>query len=195
MAINAKPGEGGDFKDVSVGPHAAICYQIVDLGVQRKEWQGKVKFVNQVMITWEITDETMDDGRPFSISKFYTLSLNEKANLYADLVSWRGKGFSEEEKQCFDVTVLAGVPALLNIVEKNGKSRVGSIMPLPKSMDEGEQTNNTVIFEMDAYLAGDTAVYESLSDGIKNLINQSEDITNPVSQQAATDESDPTIPF
>ena len=34
--------------------------------------------------------------KPIAISEFYTLSLNEKANLRRDLVGWRGRSFTGE---------------------------------------------------------------------------------------------------
>ena len=65
-----------------------------------------------------------------TISKFYTLSLHEKSNLGQDLVSWRGRPFTETERQGFDITKLIGVTCQLNVMHTDsGKERISSVMP------------------------------------------------------------------
>ena len=59
--------------------------------------------------------------KPFSIGKEYTLSLSSKSNLYKDLVSWRGKPFTEEELEGFDLSKLLGKPCQIQIIHKQGK--------------------------------------------------------------------------
>jgi hypothetical protein len=111
-----------------------------------------------------------------SISKFYTLSLHDKANLAQDLVSWRGKAFTEDEKAGFDITKLVGVKCMLSIIDKKGKSRVGSVVGVPQGMTVPDAINDVVIFEMAAYKAGDASVFDSLSEGLQKLILKSEDL-------------------
>src|SRR3990167_3685661 len=69
-----------------------------------KEREGKKFKQHQVVLAFEVA-ETADEG-PFAgnrmtISKFYTLSLSEKANLRKDLEGWRGKSFTESELEGF----------------------------------------------------------------------------------------------
>ena len=91
------PSEGGSFTPVPAGSHLAVCYRIIDLGTQKVVFQNENKFLRKVMVSWELPDEKMDDGRPFVISKRYTWSMHEKATLRKHLEAWRGKGFSEED--------------------------------------------------------------------------------------------------
>jgi len=79
---------GGSFESTPPGMHLARCYRIVDLGTQKTEYMGQVKFLHKIMLGWEIhgTDDSgkeikMRDGRPFAIFKNYTLSWSDKANL------------------------------------------------------------------------------------------------------------------
>ena len=118
MALTAKSSGGGDFDIAPAGNHVAICYGVVDLGEHEQEWQGKVSLKHRVRISWELCDELMSDGRPFSISKEYTLSLNEKATLRHDLESWRGRPFTDAELAGFDIFVLLGKPCMVNVVHK-----------------------------------------------------------------------------
>jgi hypothetical protein len=108
MGRYANDTGGGDFQHAPIGTHAARCIRLIDLGTQQGEWQGKPTFKNQVLVMWELPDELMeaqDDGqpRPFIVSKFYTNSLSEKANLRKDLTTWRGRDFTDDELDRFDL--------------------------------------------------------------------------------------------
>lgn len=138
MAIVAKnSGDGKTFDPAPAGVHQAVCVDVVDLGILDVTWQGKSKQQHKINVAWQIA-ETRDDGKPFLVFKRYTLSLGEKANLRKDLESWRGRAFTAEEEQGFDVERLIGASCLLNIQhnESGGKTyaNVVSVMPLLKGM-------------------------------------------------------------
>ena len=196
MAITAVD-KGGDFKQAETGTHPARCYMILDLGHQRNEYQGEVSVRHQVLVAWELPSQLMDDGRPVSISKFYTLSLHEKSNLGKDLTSWRGRAFTEDEKSGFDISKLIGVPAMLSIIEHNGKSKVGSVMGMPKGMPSADAINDPILFDMECFLNGDRSVFDNLSEGLQGIINKAQEITAPVKQteNPAPADFDDDIPF
>jgi hypothetical protein len=98
--------KAGDFKPVPEGVHDALCVFIIDAGYEHsEEWN---KEIHKIYICWEI-NEPMTDGRPFMISKKYTLSLSDKAALRKDLEGWRGKKFTDEQLKGFDIEVLKGL--------------------------------------------------------------------------------------
>jgi len=137
MAIIAKDtGSGKDFTPAPGGVHAAVCCDVVDLGVLEVNYKGKTKKQHKIRIVWQI-EPTMEDGKPFIVQKRYTLSLFEKAALRSDLESWRSRPFTQEELNGFDVETVIGAPALLNVVPemKDGKvyANVKSIMRLPNN--------------------------------------------------------------
>jgi len=187
MSIIAK-NEGGDFKQLAPATYPARCYQIVDLGMQKNEYNGDVTIKHQVLVSWEVPSELLDDGQPMSIGKFYTLSLHPKSNMGQDLVSWRGKAFTPEEEVGFDISNLAGVSCLLSVIDKNGKSRVGSVSGLAKGMTVPDQINKTIVFSMDDYINGDLSVFNELSEGIQNIVLKSESLKKT---NSATDERNP----
>ena len=134
MAIMATDtGGGGDFSPMPSGNHVAVCNMVVDLGLQlvRSQMYGDKK-KHQVYIRWETPDETIEwqdrDGNmqagPRIIGRTFTVSLHENAALTGILESWRGRPFTEEEKQGFDITKLLGVPCMVNVThsQSNGKS-------------------------------------------------------------------------
>lgn len=134
MAIIASAGSSGEYTPAPAGVHQAVCCDVVDLGIIESEWQGQKKRAHKVRIVWQL-DATMADGRPYTVSSRYTLSLHEKARLRADLQSWRGRAFSAEELQRFDLENLIGAGCLLNVMHEGraGKTyaNVTAIMPLP----------------------------------------------------------------
>jgi len=199
MSIIAK-NEGGDFKQLTPATYPARCYQIIDLGHQKNEYNGDITIKHQVLVSWEVPSELLDDGQPMSIGKFYTLSLHPKSNMGQDLVSWRGKAFTPEEEAGFDITNLAGVPCLLSVIDKNGKSRVGSVSGLAKGMSVPDQVNQTIVFSMSDYANGDTTVFDKLSEGIQGIVLKSEDLNKSAPQAESENPAegvdfDDDIPF
>lgn len=143
---------GGSYKPAPAGNHAAICIQIIDMGLQQSTYQGATRERRQIRLVWEI-DENMEDGRPYTISQNYTLSLNEKARLRKDLESWRGKAFSKEELEGFDLEKLLGKPCLLNVIHNENGDRVyanvSSISPMPKGMKAPDVVNDLICYSCD----------------------------------------------
>ena len=129
------------------------------------------------MLIWEVPEQDNMNGEPLTISKFYTLSLHEKSNLGADLSSWRGRAFTETEKQGFDISKLAGVPCLLNVVEgKNGKPRITSIIPASNPEEIPPQYYDTVVFSVPEYQQGKTEEFNKLSEGIRRMVLRSKEL-------------------
>src|ERR1043165_7214119 len=93
------------FEQPPSGSHAARCIAIIDLGTQRSTYEGEAQIKRQVIVRWELPTELMTtgdfQGKPFTVSKFYTASLHEKSGLRKDLASWRGRDFTPEELKGF----------------------------------------------------------------------------------------------
>lgn len=114
MSLIAK---GKTYTPPPEGVWPAVCVDVVDLGIVTGQFGEKHK----CRIVWEIS-ESMDDGRPFTASKMYSVSLHEKSSLRKDLRSWRGKAFTAEELNGFDVEKVLGAQCQLVITheEKDG---------------------------------------------------------------------------
>lgn len=171
-----------EFERVSPGLHLARCYRVIDLGTQKTNYKGQMKMTRQVMISWEIlgSDDTgkpirMKDGRPFMISRNFTLSWAESSNLRASLQSWRGKPFSQEEMRRFDLKNILGAWCMLNVIEKTSEgdktySRVENITPVPGMIKQAGLPEPVNEAQMFALQSPDWAVFEKLSQGIQNKI-------------------------
>jgi hypothetical protein len=175
-SIIASSNETPRFPSVSVGVHKARCIKVIDLGTQKNDYQGQVSWKRTVLIIWETPEELDGEGKPMTISKFYNLSLHEKSKLSQDLVSWRGRPFTETEIKSFDISKLAGVACMLNVIEKNGKSVISSVMPLAKNDKVVEQVLPTVIFSLQDFQNGKKETFNQLSEGIRNMILRSREL-------------------
>ena len=166
---------GGDFEQPPAGTTVGRCIQIIDLGTQRGEYQGKANVRRQNIIGWELPNDLQSDGdykgKPFRVSRFYTASLGKKANLRRDLEQWRGREFTEQELQGFDPQNILGKCCLLALTpNEKGKIKVTGVMALPKGMEVPGQVNPNLFFSLDAF---DRKVFDSLSEGLRKIIEVS----------------------
>jgi hypothetical protein len=172
------------FKIPPSGSFLGRLYRILDLGTQKVEWQGAIKMQRKLMFSFELHGEdndgqalTTNDGKPLMISKRYTMSLGEQSTLRKDLESWRGKKFTAEELLGFDLNVLLGKFAMCNVThnDREGKTyaNLSGLSQVPaalKKMPEPIGVNELMIFSLDAF---DQAKFDSLSDGLKDIIKKS----------------------
>lgn len=140
MAITVKSNDGAMGEPIPVGVHKAVCFRVVDMGMQ-EGFQGKMQ--HKLVILWELdvrrTQGEFANAR-FLASKTYTASIGEKATLRKDLESWRGRAFTAEELEGFDVEKIVGANCQLNMVAvqtKAGKTwtAIAAIMPLGKEQE------------------------------------------------------------
>lgn len=178
MSLTVNEGSGGtDFKQVAPGTYVARCTKVIDLGTQHGEWEGKPIKRHQVLVSWELPTELIEDGelkgQPYGVGKFYTASLGEKANLRKDLVSWRGKEFTVEELAGFSLKNILGKACMISIVHSSkGKARVGGVMSVPKGMTVPPAVNSPVWFDITDW---DNDSFFALSEGIQKLIRGSDE--------------------
>lgn len=150
MPIIARAPADGDFELLPPGAYAARCYQVVDLGIVESGGMFPGSH-HKVRIAWEV-DHLMSDGRPFSVSERLTLSLHKKSRLTQRLVSWRGKAFTEQELDGFDLAKLMGAPCLINVVHTHSQdgtrtyTNVASISPMPRGMKAPDPSNPPLVW-------------------------------------------------
>ena len=170
-------GGGGGISILPEGSYAAVCYMLVDLGLQQNKAYGNSS--RKVLIGWELADEYVEvDGKqqPRVFSTRYTASLNEKAILRRDLAAWRGREFTESELEEFNLCNIVGAPCLIQIIHKegaNGKTyaNLASIMKLPKGMAVPKMTLEPVIYDIDE---NDIKDVDKLPEWIATTVKSSE---------------------
>ena len=174
MLIIKDPGSASEFQLAPAGVCVARCYQTIDLGTQTFVVKGEKKSVHQVVIGWELA-ELMPDGRPFAATEKYTASLHEKANMRKMLEGWRGRAFTEAERNKFDLEDVLGKLCMLNVIHVTTSSnrtyaRVASVMPIPKGMSSPKPFNEHSKFSFGDFKLKD---FEALSNFHKESIKRS----------------------
>ena len=202
MSLTVSSG-GGDYESLKPGRYQAICYKIVDVGTRMESFKGgPEKKRTLVYLYWEVShiqmgndgeefwDEiTMSDGRPFSIAKKYTASLNENATLHLDLKSWRGKPFTAEQLKSFDIDNLLGKTCELEVIgyqKQDGSDGVAveSVYKPDGGVKNVATINDKEAFDLDLYKLEFTGkscadskrmldIYYDLPDWMKDLIDNS----------------------
>ena len=201
MGLIAKDKGGGDFTPIPEDLHLAICYGIWDLGSQFTHFSDRP--VHKVVIVWELPNcrgEFERNGKmvnlPRAISKIYTVSLHEKANLRKNLESWRGRKFTEEELKGFDLKKLLGVPCQIQVIHnvKDDKTyaNISAIIKAPsgtKTMTENPLTFFS--FEEGMEIPSNTPQW------IADLIKQADEFKgeHPKEQGPQRDPDEEDIPF
>jgi hypothetical protein len=203
MGRYASDSGNKEFQQLTPGTHLARCYSIVDLGVQRGEYQGTPTVRKQIVVRWEVPGETIEidgEAKPLTISRFYTNSLNEKSTLRHDLVAWRGREFTAEELMRFDLQNILGKPCLITVAHNDkGKARVLAVSGLAKGMQCPAQYNPSEVFWLDEW---DQAKFDLLPEGFQKIIRESDEYKERMAPQAhgksapAVDpEDDGILPF
>lgn len=186
-SIKASAKGGKDFELVPPGVHLAICTKIVHVGYQ-KAFNPKYADKNEVWLEFEIPDvrvKWMKDGEekegPAIVRRKFGLSLSEKSNLRPFLESWRGKPFTAEEEEGFEITALIGKICQLSIIHEasgDGKKTYANINgafglireqkeSLLKDPSRGKPSGALVVYSVDAH---DQEVYDNLPEWQQKLI-------------------------
>lgn len=204
---------GGNFEQPPAGIFPAVCVQVIDLGTQTNEYQGETTKSRQVRIAWELQGADMlgggatgfmSNGEPFMVTEIYTLSLNERANLRSILEGWRGRPFTEEELEGFDIANLLGKPCLVDIEHKakqsgGTKAKVKSAKKWPAGQEAKIPVNELTYFELTDF---NPDTYNGLSQWLRDKIALSPEFAAangapaPVAKAAVEDAPfDDEIPF
>lgn len=195
MGIVAKKG-GNSYEPLAAGNYAARCISMIHVGTIEEEFKGVKKWMDKVILTWEIPDEQKEftEGKglqPYVFSKDFTLSMYEKAALRKYLEGWRGKAFTNDEADAFDITALIGKTCLINIIhtEKGDKTyaNISGVSAMPKGMTCLPQINPTVIFNVDEF---DQDVFDKLHEFVQNKIKRSKEYERLMHPELTHEESD-----
>lgn len=162
MSLIVKSSGGTSAPPVDEGSYAAVCVNLVDIGLQKTNFEGREKEVNQCIVVWELAGETItigEDTLPRTVSKTYTMSLHERSGLRKDLKSWRGREFTDDELKAFDLRNILGAPCMIQIVhnksERGTFANIASIMSLPKGMPKPTPSTEPFAFDCDAATEAD----------------------------------------
>lgn len=144
-----KAGKGeGNFPKAPPGNHPAVLVAMVDLGTQKSEYKGVVKYLRRSMFVWELTAEPIEGGKDnHLIGIDLTISLNENAKLRQWIESRLGKKMPDDFD--YDIDKELGKPCLLNVAEHKGYPKVEGMSPVPKGMTVPPPKRKPFLFSLE----------------------------------------------
>ena len=183
--------KGGDFKVLDEGTHLAICNAVVDIGLQNTVWDSQQE---NVWLRFEVPAERIQyikDGEeidePMTIWTRYNKTLNKKATLRKDLDAWRGRNFSEDELQGFDLFNLVGKPCLITVVHNQPGDRIyANISAIAKVMKDQEIPGQEL--ESICFSPNDTDQYENVPEWLQEKFDNRVELEELVEEPAANDD-------
>ena len=202
-------GGTGNFKPIRAGIHAGICDMVAMLGLQQDNFGIKEKVYLHFQVPKERVEYDKDGehfNKPMGIGMTVTASLSSKATLYHLLTSWRGKPFTKQELDGFDLFNVLGKPCMLTVSHNTvGDKTYANIDNITRFQKEVEIAGQKVQIEEPQlegeafrYSADETGQFDKLPEWLRTKISQAvkpEDMEPPVpSAEAATDFND-DIPF
>jgi len=178
MPLIATAPKNTDYSPIEAGTYLARCVQVIDLGTQTIEYMGELKQSRKVRLAFETPTEKKifkeENGeQPYMLSKEYTLSLGDKANLRADLESWRGKTFTQEELEGFDLANILWIPCMITVTHQTSKdgqktyARITGISKIMKWMECPDAINPLVFFSIEDW---NDEVFATFSDYLQDKI-------------------------
>ena len=178
MALTPKSG-GSDFAITPAGMHKARLIRVIDQGTQEVHYNDEVQHKHKIFMLWELPECLIDapdsefHGKPFTAALFPTLSLHKKSVLRPLLVSWRGKDFTQEEEDTFNVLNLLDETFTLNIIhnESGGTTyaNIAAMMPLAAKHCP-KRVGDLVAFDLSEF---DQKVFDGLSEKMQAKIKLS----------------------
>lgn len=159
---------GSNFDPIPAGIHQAICHAIYDIGTQYNTEYKKNQ--QKLIICFELPHERIEfekDGvqvnAPRTTSRTLTASLNKKAALRKMLDSLRGRPFTAEELEGFDLGKVIGVNCQIQIIHEPAQNdpskiyaNIANVLPLGGGMKAMESEIGLVKFEIGDHLPDNT---------------------------------------
>lgn len=149
-----------DFKPIPAGVYIARCYSFVDEGTHTDVFPNAkfaAKPTRSIRLQFEIlTDDgdelvRMENGKPFTLGKSYTNSLDKKANLRKLIDGWRSTPLTDEEAAHFEITQLADKYCMMQVTNETKpdgtvRASIGNILNTKK---RPESVNEAYSFSVD----------------------------------------------
>lgn len=125
------------------GQFVAQCVDVVDLGERVESFPGTPeKLVHKCALVFRTGEIHPDFNEPFDISKEFSVSMGDKANLRKALEQWRGKPYTQDElSEGAPLHKLEGNWAILTVEHRTSNAgrqyaNISAIVGVPKAMQK-----------------------------------------------------------
>ena len=176
MSLIAKKKAATSIPPIDAGTYVGVCVGVIDIGEQKNDTFNT--YSQKAIFIFEIASERVmveDEDKPRWLSETYTVSLNEKSNLAKMLISWRGKDFTDDELDGFDLASMVGKPCQLQVLvvqKKDGGTcnKVAGVFGLPKGFEAPKPENPLMIYQVED---GENEMFLTLPEWIRERIKKS----------------------
>jgi hypothetical protein len=158
-----------EYESPEDGRYDAVLYRFIDIGTQETTYKGETKHKRRVMLSFELPNTKMSDGRPFTVHTFETYTSFELGNLAKHIKSIMDKDYTQEELDDFDVQQLIGQSCSVRIATNDKGYQ--NITDISYSEKKYTPENETVCFNMvDGYSQTE---FSKISDRMQEKIRKS----------------------
>jgi len=146
------------------GSHIGVLVTMARIGLQETSYGRK----EQIVLTWELPEQKLPDGRSACISQTFSFSLNEKSSLYGVFSSWCPDMLRDPSP---DWKSLLGRGCIIAIVHKAGNHglfpKIASVTGLPSSTKVPKYSSRLSFYDTDE---PDPKAFENLPPWIRAKI-------------------------
>ena len=202
MSLKLKDARKASLAIPPAGSHPARCYQIIDMGTHTEEGAYGIQSNRKIRFSWELPDElhVFDEKKgpqPFVVHRMINFIISPRSNFQKMLESWRGKPFTEEELDSFEIRKVLGAVCMVSVIHalKNGQTyaNVENVVPLPAKWKAimAAPINNPVYYEIE--MGKTHSVYKNLPEWLRNQISKCNEWSDqkPDVGEAPSEEEDP----
>ena len=128
--------------------------------------------------------------------RFYNLGhsggMNKKSSLRKDLCAWRGRDFTPEELQHFELKSILGKGCQLVVEQgETGRSNVTGVVGLPKGIKTDNAINPLIEYSIEDE---QNEVFEKLPEWLQKMCSECLEWTQPATEEAPPSEEVPPVP-
>jgi hypothetical protein len=177
MRTFAKSAASDDYELPPAGTQVGTLTVFACLGRHISTWQGVARERELCGLQYELT-EPGTDGRPLAVNEILTLSMNERATLFARIVALFG---GSEPPRGFDLAKLlgrAGIVTVTHVTKPDGKTfaNVAGLTPLLRGMSPPGVSAGLVFYDIDEH---NEEAYAALPGRFRKMVDNAIDQTAP----------------
>lgn len=140
--INMDEKPESQIEPLPIGTYPGVISAIWNIGKQKKEWQGDVSIIDQMMVRVEVSKTISAPGSEFDGKRYAPISwitipkaYHEKAGLVKLAASALGKNMTAEDFKQFDTDTLIGKNVVVSIGHTSGgKAKITGFSPAMDGM-------------------------------------------------------------
>jgi len=172
-----KSAASDDYELPPAGTQVGTLTVFACLGKHISTWQGVARERELCGLQYQLS-EAGSDGRPLAVNEVLTLSMNERATLFARILALHG---GTEPPRGFDLANLLGKAAILtvnHVTKPDGKTfaNVGGLTPLLRGMSPPGCFAALVFYDCAEH---DEEAYTALPGRFRKMVDAAIDQTAP----------------